>query len=102
MGKEDSERLDRLENHFKIYKSDVEDIKTSVREIRLLLGGSELNGHRGFVKLMEVVENKVSVMESQIVELVKENNTTKFWGRTAVTTLLLLIGVIIRKIFYSE
>ena len=47
---EDSERLDRLEHHFRLYKQDMADIKDSVKEIKILLGGSALNGNKGVVK----------------------------------------------------
>ena len=32
---EDSERLDRLEHHFRLYKQDMLDIKDSVKEIKI-------------------------------------------------------------------
>jgi len=49
--REITERLDRLENHFKVYKTDMVDVKDSLKEVRILLGGSALNGNKGFIKL---------------------------------------------------
>ena len=58
-------RMERMEQHFRIYKEDVAQIKDSVKEIRLLLGGSELNGNKGFIKLMETIVDKVDCFENE-------------------------------------
>ena len=75
--------ISRLENHFKVYRNDVLDIKDSLKEVRQLLGGSELNGRKGFINLMDEIEKKVDCMQNEIISIKKDIDTTKFWGRTA-------------------
>lgn len=95
---EDSERLDRLENHFKVYKTDVEDIKNSVREIRILLGGSALNNHKGFIRLMELNEDKVKQLEGELQDLRSNMDAIKFWGKGLAGAFFVIIGLILKKI----
>jgi hypothetical protein len=95
---EDSERLDRLEHHFKIYKEDLCDIKDSVKEIKILLGGSALNGHKGFVHLMELNEEKIDAMEVELTKMKNDFETAKFWGRGATGVAFVTLGLIVKKI----
>jgi len=95
---EDSERLDRLEQHFRLYKQDMADIKDSVKEIKILLGGSALNGNKGFVRLMELNEEKIEAMEVELAKIKHDFETAKFWGRGATGVAFVTLGLIIKKI----
>jgi len=75
MSKEENERLDRLEQHFRLYKEDLKDIGNSLKEVRLLLGGSELNGNKGFIRLVEAVDEKVDIIEKQTAKNTKDLET---------------------------
>jgi len=44
------EKVDRLENHFKVYKTDLTDVKEVTKDIRNLLTGTELNGKKGVLQ----------------------------------------------------
>lgn len=101
MDKEATERLARLENHFKVYKSDVVTIKESLNEVRMLLGGSELNGNKGFIKLMEAVETKVNIFENDIINLQKDSENIKFWGRFATALLSGGLILLIKETFFK-
>jgi len=92
-------KMERLENHFKTYKSDVSDIKESLSEVRTLLGGSELNGRKGFIKLMESVEEKVNIFENEIIAIKKDIDQSKFWGRTAVLAITACVAFLLRQFF---
>lgn len=94
-----TERLDRLENHFKVYKTDMVDVKDSLKEVKILLGGSQLNGHKGFIKLMEAVEEKVDKLEKDNESIKKDLDSIKFWGRGASGVAFVTIGLMIKKIF---
>lgn len=96
--KEDSERLDRLEEHFKLYKLDLNDIKDSVHEIRILLGGSALNGHKGFVNLMELNGEKIEAMEHELAKMKNDFETAKFWGKGATGVAFVTLGLTIKKL----
>lgn len=94
-----TERLDRLENHFKVYKTDMVDVKDSLKEVKILLGGSQLNGHKGFIKLMEAVEEKVDKLEKDNESIKKDLDSIKFWGRGASGVAFVTIGLMLKKIF---
>jgi hypothetical protein len=91
-------RLERLENHFKVYKTDVIDIKDSVKEIRLLLGGSALNGNKGFINLMENVERKVLDLELSNEKTQQDLQSIKHWGRGASGLLFAFILILINYV----
>ena len=88
------ERLDHLENHFKVYKNDMQDVKDGIKEMKLLLGGSALNGNKGFIHLMEKVEGKVDTIEMQIKDMQKDLESVRFWGRGAAGLLFSAILII--------
>lgn len=94
-----TERLDRLENHFKVYKTDMQDVKDGMKEIKILLGGTELNGRKGFVKVMELVEEKVDKLERDTDIIKKDLESIKFWGRGATGVAFVTIGLMIKKLF---
>lgn len=99
MTQQQDSRLERLENHFKTYKTDVSDIKDSVKEIRMLLGGTALNGNKGFVNLMQTIEERVDALEKKIDSNTKDIDNTKFWGRFASVILGSSIALIIKTLF---
>ena len=88
----------RLRHHFETYKTDVTDIKDSIKEVKLLLGGSALNGNKGFIHLMQQVSDKVELLERQNEKTIKDLDNIKFWGRGASGILFATILVIINYI----
>lgn len=87
----------RLRSHFETYKTDVIDIKDSLKEVKILLGGSALNGNKGFIKLMEAVEEKVDFLEKQNEKTQKDLEGIKFWGRGSAGVLFVTVGILIKK-----
>ena len=59
------EKIDRLENHFKIYKTDNEDLKKTVKNIENAPVGSNLNGNKGIVNLLDEVDKRLNEMEKR-------------------------------------
>jgi chaperonin cofactor prefoldin len=96
--KEILEKINRLDNHFKVYKQDMQDVKDSLKEVRSLLGGSTLNGNKGFIHLMETVEEKADTMQTKIELMQKDIDSIKFWGRGASGLLFASILVLINYI----
>ena len=39
------EKIDRLENHFKVYKDDMQDVKALLKKVEICLAGSDINGN---------------------------------------------------------
>ena len=59
MTKLENEKIDRLENHFKVYKTDMVDVRNSVNNIETALIGSSLNGNKGMVHLLDDIKNRI-------------------------------------------
>ncbi len=69
MTKLENEKIDRLENHFKVYKTDMVDVKKSVQNIETALIGSDYNGNKGIVILLDEVNQRVKTLEdNQILQ----------------------------------
>ena len=66
------EKVDRLENHFQVYKKDMVDVKEVTKDIRNLLTGTDLNGHKGVVNLLEKLSDKVDFLEEK--QLILDQN----------------------------
>lgn len=65
MTKLECEKIDRLENHFKVYKSDMVDVKDTVRNIETALIGSNINGNKGIVNLLDSIDVRVQKLEDK-------------------------------------
>ena len=59
------EKIDRLENHFKVYKSDMVDVIKSVQNIESALIGSNYNGNKGIVYVLDEVDKRVKELEDK-------------------------------------
>jgi hypothetical protein len=74
------------------------DFKDSLKEVRILLGGSALNGNKGFIKLMETIEEKVDANQIQLKDMQKDIDSVKFWGRGASGLLFASVLVLINYV----
>jgi len=75
------EKVDRLENHFKVYKSDMTDVKDSVKNIESALVGSNFNGNKGMVHLLDAIDKRVESLESKQVLADEYMNNLKWFQR---------------------
>jgi len=91
------EKVDRLENHFKVYKTDMVDVKEVTKDIRNLLTGTELNGHKGVVHLLEKLENKVDALEAKQILIDDNMNNVKYISRGFVMGFIGLIFWLFQK-----
>lgn len=82
------EKVDRLENHFKVYKSDMTDVKEVTRDIRNLLTGTELTGKKGVVHLLERLESKVDDLEAKQILIDDNMNNVKFVAKGVITAVI--------------
>ena len=57
---------ERVGQHLTELKKDIAGLRDGQRDIFQLLAGTPLNGNKGFVKVMEMVEAKVDEMEKTI------------------------------------
>lgn len=87
------EKIDRLENHFKVYKTDMIDVRDSVRNIESALVGSALNGHKGMVSLLDSLDKRVQELEDKQILDGDKLDTLKWFQRG-------LIGIVFSYILW--
>jgi len=87
------EKIDRLENHFKVYKSDMIDVISSVRNIESALIGSSLNGNKGMVSLLDSLDKRVKALEDKQILDADKLDTLKWFQRG-------LIGIVFSYILW--
>lgn len=61
------EKIDRLEAHFREFKKDVAVDREINRDIRNALVGSNLNGNKGIVNLIDEIDERLLKMEKRQV-----------------------------------
>jgi len=82
------EKVDRLENHFKVYKTDLTDVKEVTKDIRNLLTGTELNGKKGVIHLLETLENKVDKLEEKQLLIDENMQNVKYVAKGLITAII--------------
>lgn len=82
------EKVDRLDHHFQVYKSDMTDVKEVTRDIRNLLTGTELNGKKGLVFILEKLEEKVDSLEAKQILIDDNMANVKFVAKGLITAII--------------
>ena len=77
------EKIDRLQDHFKIYKDDMQDVKDVLKKVEICLIGSDINNHKGLVHLLDTIDKRVDTMEKQHI-LLKDALETYKWSIRAI------------------
>lgn len=88
---------ERRDAHHTELKKDLAFLRDGQKEIVLLLAGSALNGNKGFVKVMEIVEAKVDEMEKTLQSNCKDISNYNKASWIAVPAFILMI----LKIFFG-
>lgn len=82
------EKVDRLEQHFKVYKSDLTDVKEVTRDIRNLLTGTELTGKKGILHILEALENKVDTLEEKQLLINENMQNVKYVAKGLISAII--------------
>lgn len=88
----------RRDAHYINLNKKIDELTASQRQMIDLLAGTNLNGNKGLVKLLETVEEKVNLNREHVRDMQKDIDNTKFWGRTATGLLVATVLVIINAI----
>jgi O-phosphoseryl-tRNA(Cys) synthetase len=97
MTKIENEKIDRLENHFKVYKKDMVDVVSSVNNIENALIGSVLNGNKGMVHLLDDIKNRVKELEEKQILTDEFSKNLKWFHRGLLGILFAYITYLIKK-----
>jgi hypothetical protein len=79
--------VERLENHFKVYKDDVGQLKDDFRDLKTAIIGSQINGNKGLIQLIDKISEKVDMIEDENI-LLKEHMKQGKWIAGIVLTAL--------------
>jgi chaperonin cofactor prefoldin len=82
------EKVDRLENHFKVYKSDLSDVKDLTKDIRNLLTGTELTNKKGVIHVLESLEKKVDDLEDKQRSIDENMQNVKFVAKGLISAII--------------
>lgn len=81
-------RLERLENHFKVYKDDMSDVKDAIKDLKTAIVGSHINGNKGFIHLLDKISTKVDTIENENLLLKENMSLLKYISGSTVTALI--------------
>jgi len=93
----ESEKIDRLENHFQVYKTDMVDVKTSVNNIEIALIGTSLNGNKGMVHLLDDIKTRVKDLEEKQILADELASNIKWFQRGVLGILFAYLTYLITK-----
>jgi len=96
--KELSEKMDRYEKHREELKKDVKAVSDRQSEIVTLLAGSDMNGKKGIISLIEEVDKRTKFIETENKLIQKDLDNIKFWGRGASGLMFAILLVIINAV----
>jgi chaperonin cofactor prefoldin len=82
------EKVDSLENHFKVYKSDMNDVKGIVKNIESAMIGNNFNGNKGFVHLLDDVNKRLEKIEDKQILMDENMNNIKFVSKGIITAII--------------
>ena len=91
-----SEKMDRYEQHRQELKKDVQAVSDRQNELVTLLAGSELNGKRGFLNLIDEIDKRTRLLESENKLIQRDIELTKFWGRGTAGVFFAALLIIIK------
>lgn len=90
--------VERLENHFKVYKDDVGQLKEDFRDLRTAIIGSQVNGNKGLIQLIDKISEKVDMIEDENILLKEHMRTGKFIAGAILTALLGFMTMILFEV----
>jgi uncharacterized protein YueI len=87
----------RRDQHYIKLNKQIEELTRSQTQMIELLAGTELNDKKGFIKLIDKTVERVDIMSNQNIEMKKDMDNTKFWGRTATAIFIALFVYFFRS-----
>jgi len=87
----------RRDQHYIKLNKQIEELTKSQTQMIELLAGTELNDKKGFIKLIDKTVERVDIMSNQNIEMKKDMDNTKFWGRTATAIFIALFVYFFRS-----
>jgi hypothetical protein len=89
--------VERLEHHFRIYKQDITEVKDFMQEVKIALTGSNINGNKGLIQLLDKLNEKVEAIEDENILLKEHMRAGKKIAGVLITALISLMFMLISK-----
>jgi O-phosphoseryl-tRNA(Cys) synthetase len=89
--------VERLEHHFRIYKQDMTEVKDFMQEVKIALAGSNINGNKGLIQLLDKLNSKVETIEDENILLKEHMRAGKFIAGVLITALISLMFMVISE-----
>jgi hypothetical protein len=89
--------IERLENHFKVYKDDMLDVKDAIKDLRTAIVGNNINGNKGFIHVLDRISDKVEALENENILLKEHMKAIKYVAGVLFTALIGSLFIILRK-----
>jgi hypothetical protein len=90
------EKDKRRDDHYKKISTSISDLNENQKQLLLLLGGTALNGNKGFISLLNDVEKRVDAIEKKTDAHERDLSQVVWWGRLISIPIL---GLLIKEIF---
>jgi len=90
------EKDKRREDHYKKLSTSLNDLNESQKQLLILLGGTALNGNKGFISLLNEIEKRVDSIEKKTDTHERDLSQVVWWGRLITIP---IIGLLIKEIF---
>lgn len=92
------EKMDRYEAHRIELKKDVKAVSDRQAEMVTLLAGSDLNGKKGVLNLIDEIDKRTRTLEVENQNTKNDMEIAKFWGKGIVGVTFVTIGLMIKKL----
>jgi len=86
----------RRDAHYKKLNEKMDRFNESQQQIILLLGGTPLNGNKGFISLLDEVDKRLEVVEERTKENNRDLEQVVWWGKLVCIP---IIGLVIKALF---
>jgi len=86
----------RRDAHYKRLNTKIDDLTDSQKQIVMLLGGTPLNGNKGFISLLNEIEKRLDEVEKKGENNERDLGQVVWWGKLVC---LPIIGLIIKALF---
>jgi len=89
----------RRDAHYTNLNAKIDNLTDSQKQIVMLLGGTPLNGNKGFISLLDEVDKRLKMIEDKSKDHHRDLEQVKFWGRGTAGVVFVSLGLVLKKLF---
>lgn len=73
-----NEKIDKLQNHFTVYKTDIADLKQTVTGLTSAIVGNQYNGNKGIIYYAEMLSKRIEKIEIDQLHFEDDKRNIKY------------------------